>query len=529
MNTAAKGSIKSRIDRMQRTTLILFFILSAAIYLLFFGFYQSESYKKELTRRAESIASELPLYLKEEAAADAPVIAESTENQATGRGQEHGQGEGRQGGMMGQGMKQGMMGQNNGMGSYLRFLDDFAKSSVWVVDQNANSILTGRNRMHYDELPEGATTLVAKVYEGETVTDTSFQNVLDDVSMTVGVPIRNEDGQVMAALLLHGSQRVETSQLFTALGIMVGALVIALGISSFASHRLTTGFSTALSKMSDTAQKLTEGDYTAKSLYRSEDEFGRLAGNLDELADRLAESKRIADDAEEQRRSFLASISHELRTPVTVIRGSLEGMTDGIVKDPERMQSYSKQMLQEVLQLERLVNDLMDLTKMQHSSFPLQNEVVQLSDIISDSLRSMRRIAEEKGIRIASTSNVQAPVWGDYTRLKQMLSVVIDNAIKFSSAGDEILIDSHRSPGKPDTILVSVTDRGKGIEPDEIPLLFSQFYTRAEKSGAEGTGLGLAIAKSIADRHGITIKIDSTIGVGTTFTFEVPITDRPPE
>ena len=171
MNTAAKGSIKSRIDRMQRTTLILFFILSAAIYLLFFGFYQSESYKKELTRRAESIASELPLYLKEEAAADAPVIAESTENQATGRGQEHGQGEGRQGGMRGQGMKQGMMGQNNGMGSYLRFLDDFAKSSVWVVDQNANSILTGRNRMHYDELPEGATTLVAKVYEGETVTE----------------------------------------------------------------------------------------------------------------------------------------------------------------------------------------------------------------------------------------------------------------------------------------------------------------------------------------------------------------------
>ncbi len=551
---------------MQRRTMVFFFLATALSFLFFFGLYAREMHRVELTRRAESIASELTYILHantdesiehEIAETDEALVTPEETEAVTGRqGQGAGQGQGSGRGLgqgqgaergqgpmsgMGQGSMSGMgqgpqggsrgmgqMGNGAGMGGYLRFLDDIAQAETWIVDKNADAIVTGQSATTISELPEEAVEMIGRIYDGQTVTSTSFRGMLEGVSTTVGVPVKDPSGSVMAALLLHGNRAVEMMEILPPLGILLAALVISLLISTILGRKLARSIEMPMTQMSVAAQRLTDGDYTARCRYRSNDEIGKLAENLDELAGRLLVSKEENEKQEEQRREFLASISHELRTPITVIRGSLETLSDGIIVEPKKVSEYSTQMLKEIIQLERLVNDLMDLTRMQNSSFTLQFEVVRLSDILSDAVRGMRQVARDKGLELVTTGDAAVNVWGDYTRLKQMLSVVLDNAIKFSKPGATISIRA-RADETDRALHVEISDQGVGIPQDQLPHIFDRFYTKKRGAELAGTGLGLAIAKSIAERHEIGIEVKSEIGIGTTFHFRIPITEIQPQ
>ena len=167
--------------------------------------------------------------------------------------------------------------------------------------------------------------------------------------------------------------------------------------------------------------------------------------------------------------------------------------------------------------MERLVGDLLTLSKMQNPNFRIEKELVSLTQILEDAVGGVGAIAADKGISISPSGQFDEPcmVMGDYGRLRQMFMVVFDNALKFSPAGSTIHVDVKCAGG----VEVTIRDEGVGIAPEELPNIFEKFYKSRLLENEKGSGLGLAIAKYICEKHNGTVRVESEVGKGTAFTF----------
>lgn len=410
-------------------------------------------------------------------------------------------------------------GQGGGYGAYIKFLNDIAMADVWIVDEDLNIITYGMGQLSPNtasDLPANAKEIVDEVFAGQTEFSESFSNLLETPTLTVGTPIKSQSGEVIGAVLLHSPVNgtdLAVSNGILILGISIGsALLIAAGLSVIFSF----SFTKPLKRMNQTAILLAEGDYSAKTEVRQRDEIGTLAKNMDILSGRLDEASRESEKLENMRRDFVANISHELRTPITVIRGSLEALEDGVVTDGDKIREYYSQMLAESKHLQRLVGDLLDLSRLQNADFALEMADISLCDVLSDGLRSAGSLAKEKEIEILYENKAAGcAIRGDYGRLRQMILIVLDNAIKFSPVKGHIAVKLTQNGG----LTLSVRDDGPGIAPEELPYIFDRFHKTKSEENKTGTGLGLAIAKQIALRHNITLEARSQPGQGSEFVF----------
>lgn len=466
-----KNKIAIKLTLYFAIALIVFAVIISGIFVMLFRANTVELHKIELEQRAVKISETLSSFM--------------SVNNANVQGQ---------GGMSG-------MGGMGGYGAYIRFLNDIAMSDVWVVDEELN-IITKAQGPHseyaFSKLPVDAEKIVEGVFEGETSFSESFSTLLDAPTLTVGTPLKSSDGKIIGVVLLHAP--VNGINLAISKGIMI--LALSIGLSLIVVILLSIGFSITftkpLNKMNNIAIKLAEGDYTAKTDIIQNDEIGELASNIDILSSRLDFSSKESEKLEQLRRDFVANISHELRTPITVIRGSLEALCDGVVIEPTQVNEYHKQMLNESKGLQRLVGDLLDLSRLQNMDFNIEMTEVNLCDVVSDVVRSAKNIADSKNIKlIVENSANNCSVIGDYGRLRQMFMTILDNAIKFSPLQGNIYITLSQK----DSLHVSVRDEGIGIKKEDLPYIFERFYKTKSLENTSGTGLGLAIAKQIALRH----------------------------
>ena len=199
---------------------------------------------------------------------------------------------------------------------------------------------------------------------------------------------------------------------------------------------------------------------------------------------------------------------------MTVIRGSLEALNDGVVSADADVRAYYAQMIKESRWLQRLIQDLLELSRLQSLDFSLEKKPVDLRELLGDVAMSAGALCERKGVRFACEEPRRSfTVMGDYTRLRQMLLAVADNAIKFTQPGKQVCLALEA-----DAPVIRITDEGAGIAQEEIEHIFDRFrHTR--DSAQESTGLGLAIVREIARRHQVEISVHSEIGCGTVFTF----------
>ena len=249
----------------------------------------------------------------------------------------------------------------------------------------------------------------------------------------------------------------------------------------------------------------------------SSDEIGSLAHSMDILAERLERAREHDVQLQLQQQQFFSNISHELRTPVTIIRGSLEALADGVVRGEESIRAYYQQMIAESRWLQRLIQDLLELSRLQNLDFSLNMGRLELSELLGDVAMSASALCERKGIVFKCEEPASRfELEGDYTRLRQMLLAVIDNAIKFTPPGKSIRLSLGSELAQ-----ITVSDEGAGIAKEEIAHIFERFR-HARDASRESTGLGLAIVQEIARRHGITIEVTSSEGEGTTFVFTFP-------
>jgi signal transduction histidine kinase len=413
---------------------------------------------------------------------------------------------------------------------FLTWLSQIEAGELWLIDKETETVLTATDKsVSTSELPESIDTLLARVLTGESVYSEDFGTLLGTPSMTVGLPIRDEQGEIDSALFLHTSVEEATSGLTAAWQGLLLSLVIALIIVVLLAILLSRHFIDPLKRLQRTTAKLADGDYRARTNLDMQDEIGQLGDEIDMLAERLeeAESERHFTDA--SRRKFLSEISHELRTPVTVIRGSLEALRDGIVKEDD-VREYYATMSDSAASLDRLISDLLELTRLDNPEFTLDMEKVNLQDVVEDAVRQIRQIASQKGVKIEfNVSDEHDEFYGDYGRLRQMLVNILNNAVKFTPSGSRVFVD-YRLKGaayasqRADAV-ISIRDEGIGMSEETIHHLFDRFYTTG-KAGTDSTGLGLSIAKGIADRHTVEIDVVSREGEGSTFTLTFPPDDR---
>ncbi|MFZ2670731.1 MAG: ATP-binding protein, partial [Enterococcus aquimarinus] len=333
-------------------------------------------------------------------------------------------------------------------------------------------------------------------------------------TLTVGAPIRDADGNIWGAILILSaidSTKAAINQGLKLLGIsLLIALLLALVLVSF----LAYSFTKPLSKMKVAALRLAQGDYQAKTNVSQKDEIGELSQAIDTLALQLAEASQASEKLEQMRQEFVANISHELRTPITVMRGSLEALTDKVITEPEKVEAYHQQMLTEAKFLERLVGDLLDLARLQNLDFTIEKTPLSLQDVLKDALRSAEHLSRLKEITLDySMTAVPLVICGDYGRLRQMFLVILDNAIKFSPKHSRIRIQL-----TDDRLIIS--DQGPGIEASELPYIFDRFHKTYGEKNKIGTGLGLSIAKQIAQRHQMTLQATNAETGGARFTFD---------
>ena len=413
----------------------------------------------------------------------------------------------------------------------MRMIENLAMGEVWIVDAKTGNIVQGRSEktqsLSYLKLPPNAENTIKRALAGETITTENFNDYLNENSITVAVPIKNRE-TIEGVVLLHSPVKYMSSALKSGIYTLVFSILAALILAGISAVWLSISFTKPLNKIRNTTLKLAHGNYEVTADVDQEDEIGELAKSIDKLALQLDKSSKESERFEKMRQNFIANISHELRTPITVIRGSMEAICDGIINKPEQLKEYNEQILSDSIHLQRLVNDLIDLTKLQNTDFSINKSTIDLSEIVNDAVRSMRQISNKKNIKInffENKSNHEMGSYlftGDYQRIRQMIIIILDNAIKFSSKDQKIDIHLRKIDEKYE---LKICDYGKGINPKNIGEIFNRYHKSNTEENKNGMGLGLAIAKEIAIRHNIEIAAESTPDVQTVFTFLIPFSE----
>ncbi|WP_339250962.1 ATP-binding protein [Sporosarcina sp. FSL W8-0480] len=224
---------------------------------------------------------------------------------------------------------------------------------------------------------------------------------------------------------------------------------------------------------------------------------------------------------EEVRKDFVANVSHELRTPITSIKGFTETLLDGAMNEPQVLKDFLEIIQKESDRLDILIDDLLELSRIEREGFHLQYGSVHISDVIDDSIKIVSGPLEKKGMNLIVQGQSGINIQADKGRLIQVMVNLLINSINYSKAQTTIFITTSETR---EQVIIQVTDEGIGIKKDELPRLFERFYRvdrgRSRESG--GTGLGLAIVKHLIEAHAGKVSVESELGVGTSFTITLP-------
>jgi signal transduction histidine kinase len=272
-------------------------------------------------------------------------------------------------------------------------------------------------------------------------------------------------------------------------------IAVALGLVQLVAR----GTTKPLREMAIAARAFAVGDYSRRVNTSARDEVGQLAQSFNQMAEELASVDRF-------RRDLVANASHELRTPIAVVRAVLENVVDGVQPaSPETMQS----LLGQVERLGRLVDQLLDLSRLESGTVPMQRRAVNLKRMLDESANAVRVRGHDVRVAVDVSDNDLA-VDGDPDRLRQVVTNLVDNAIRHSPSDGEIRLRAYQSHGVSGTVDVVVEDDGPGVSAEDAQRIFDRFTRLDDARSANdgGAGLGLSIVKWIVDLHGGSVRVE---------------------
>ena len=345
------------------------------------------------------------------------------------------------------------------------------------------------------------------------ITYGTLDGLLTEPLLIVGYPLRSGNNVVGAVLI--GSSMAELEY---TIGEMYRLTLLALGFSALLGGVLiyisSKSISRPLRQMNEAARVIAGGDFEKRISVESKDEVGQLAESFNHMAEGLQEQERI-------RHEFIANLSHDIRSPLTSMRGFLQAIDDGTVPT-EKLRYYIGIVMDETDRLIKLANNILDVSLLQETG--LNPAFFEINDLIRNTVLSFETRAIAKNLHLyCHFAHEQDIIYGDQDKIQRVIYNLVDNAVKFAPKGGEVMVETNVED---ENILVSVQDNGPGISPEDESRIFERFF-KADPSRNEykmGSGLGLPIVKEIVQAHGgqITVKTlpDSA---GCVFTFSIPL------
>lgn len=324
---------------------------------------------------------------------------------------------------------------------------------------------------------------------------------------------------VLAALPLNTLAR----DLLPVLGLLALSTLATVWVTRRMSRRLSLQLVQPLQEMSH-ALALWQGErYDPPPVLGAKDELGELRDAMEETARRLELARDQRKKEDEALRLFYADVSHELKTPIAVLRAQVELMRDGMLA-PEELPAQTEGMLTELQQLQTVVQDLVTLARMQAPGYQVERQSCSLGEILRDAGRSLTNLACRQGIRFSlelpDCDPARDRVLTNYDRMRQLVMILGENAIKYTRSGGSAGIRLEYTPDGP-TVLI--WDQGTGIAPEDRDHIFRRFYRDSRRSGSiPGEGLGLAIARELCELLDAPVKLESTGPEGSLFSLRPP-------
>jgi two-component system OmpR family sensor kinase len=293
--------------------------------------------------------------------------------------------------------------------------------------------------------------------------------------------------------------------------------LVALSVSILIAVLLARSVYVPIRRVTNAAEEISRGNYEQEVPIAGPKEVKGLAVSFNQMAKQVKRSQQMLRD-------FVADVSHELRSPLTSIKGFAQAMVDGTAKDKKAQLKAASVIEDESKRMIRLVEELLEFSRLESGQVKMANESVDLKDLLQQCHEIFLMRTKEKNIKLRTEIEPLPPVTGDIDRLEQVFNNLLDNALKHTPSGGKVGIIA-RQP-HPNFVEIAVTDTGPGIPGEQLQHVFERFY-RAEPSAGKagtgtGTGLGLAIARQIVRAHGGDINIKSKLGKGTEFLVRLP-------
>lgn len=324
----------------------------------------------------------------------------------------------------------------------------------------------------------------------------------------------SKDGQYMVIV------STSLAQISTAAGVLAGMLppiaLILLLLNLLVGAMFSRWFTRPIQQLSHGAREIAAGNYTVRVAVRRNDEVGLLAQEFNHMADEVQRSAQLEKD-------LLANVSHDLRTPLTLIKGYAETVRDITGNDEQRRTEQCNIIVDETDRLSALVNSVMELSKVSSGAEPPNRVRFDMSELCFEVAGRYDALCDQNGWTLRLEADAACPVYADPAMMERVLHNLLGNASHHLGEDGVFVL---RAIPKNGGCRVEVEDHGPGIPPEDLPHLFDRYYRSRKDAGKTGTGLGLSITKAILQQHGFAFGVDSAVGHGSTFWFEMPC---PPE
>ncbi len=406
---------------------------------------------------------------------------------------------------------------------FLRIYSKDANVDIYITDLNGSVMLAFPGNREY-----GVSFIIAEKIVDSTLKNHSYfekgtmGGVYADERFISARPITNDmTGESLGLVIVTTDTRDIENFTDMVLKIFLLSAIATLSMSVLAMGLFSYNMIKPLRQMSQAAKQFGKGDFSVRINFNSNDEIGELAVAFNNMAESLAASEMT-------RKSFVANVSHELKTPMTTIAGFIDGILDGTIPE-DRQKYYLHIVTEEVKRLSRLVRSMLDLSRIDSGELKLNYQKFDLLDTLVTIIITFEHEIERKNIDIRGLDRITPkPLYGDKDLLHQVVYNLIENAVKFTNQDGYIEFDMDESA---DMVNFVVRNSGMGIKDSEIEMVFDRFY-KTDKSRSQdkkGLGLGLYLVRSIIRMHGGDISAKSEYGQYTEFRFYLPRKQKKPE
>lgn len=400
------------------------------------------------------------------------------------------------------------------LGNSIRLISQTSSTTIFYTDSEGNLLMCseGPNCTHNPGAVPSTALKAAQSAKGFFETG-NLGGLYTNKFYTSGGPVKSSDGAVLGYVFAStsaASLRVFVGDIFSSFILSAGLMLLASSmLAIFFGRRLTT----PIRRMSEAARRFGSGDFSVRVPVEGDDELAQLSLTFNGMAQNI-------ETIDQSRASFMGNLAHELRTPMTSIKGFIDGMLDGTIPD-EMRQHYLGLVSQEVGRLTRLIQNMLDISKLEAGEYRVNAQSYDVWESVTGVVFSAEQRINAKKIEIQGLAPQKNMVYADQDLVYQVLYNILDNAIKFTPEGGSIRFAVQKSGGQ---VTVSVRNTGDGIAADMLPYVFERFYKGDQSRGlnTKGSGLGLHICKVLVSLSGGKIWAESEQGQWTQFCFTLP-------